>query len=333
MKKTYSGIVLLALSGVMVMQSCVPNRKYQELTAEKNTVESENITLREANEDLTTKYNETLSENELAQEKLKGLKSDTTILGTSLRHMTEKYDKINQLNEIMTAKSSALLQESIDENKELLAELDVTRQQLLNKEDLLNVLEADLNEKEANLNKISADLESKAQRVSELEELLEAQQSAVNSLRDKVEKALLGFTGDGLTIEKKNGKVYVSLEANLLFPSGSTLINAEGKEALIELAKAIQDQSDLEIVVEGHTDTDKMNSATHPKDNWELSVLRATSVVKLMTANSTLDPKILSASGKSEYIPVDPSDKSKNRRIEIILSPNLDELFKIIEGE
>ncbi|MFK7757042.1 MAG: OmpA family protein [Flavobacteriales bacterium] len=333
MTKIFSRMALLAISGVVIMQSCVPNRKYQELTAEKNTVESDNIALREANEDLTTKYNETMSENDMLDEKLKGLKSDTTILGTSLRHMTEKYDKINQLNEIMTAKSSALLQESIDENKELLAELDITRQALLTKEDLLNVLEADLNEKEANLNQISSDLEEKAQRVSELEELLEAQQSAVNSLRDKVEQALLGFTGDGLTIEKKNGKVYVSLEANLLFPSGSTVINAEGKQALIELAKAIQDQSDLEIIVEGHTDTDKMSSASHPKDNWELSVLRATSVVKLMTSNSTLDPKILSASGKSEYVPVNPSDKSKNRRIEIILSPNLDELFQIIEGE
>lgn len=317
---------------MLTYQSCVPHRKHQELTTEKSTIEAHNVTLRENNEALTTNMNETKSENEVLSEQIKGLKSDTTIMGTSLRHMIEKYDKINQLNEIMTAKSSALLQESIDENKELLAELDVTRQQLLNKEDMLNALETDLNEKEANLNAISSDLEEKAQRVQELEELLEAQKSALTSLKNRVSAALLGFEGEGLTVEQKNGKIYVSLEANLLFPSGSTVINTDGKKALIDLAKAIEDQSDLEIIVEGHTDTDKMNSPNIPKDNWELSVLRATSVVKIMTANSTLKPQVLSASGRSEYIPIDPADKSKNRRIEIILSPNLDELFKIING-
>lgn len=332
MRKIYSQSICVAIGSVFLLQSCVPNRKYQELTTEKSTIETQNVALRESNEALTTSSNESSAENELLSERLKGLRSDTTIMGTSLRHMTEKYDKINQLNEIMTAKSTALLKESIDENKELLAELDITREQLLNKEDMLNVLEADLNEKEANLNALSSDLESKAKRVEELEALLEAQQSAVNSLKDKVSAALLGFEGKGLTVEQKNGKVYVSLEANLLFPSGSTVINTAGKKALIDLAKAVEDQSDLEIIVEGHTDTDKMSSPNIPRDNWELSVLRATSVVKIMTANSALNPQILSASGKSEYVPIDPEDKSKNRRIEIILSPNLDELFKIING-
>lgn len=332
MKKTYSCSAAILIGLTLIFQSCVPQRKYLELTTEKTTMETDNEALRENNEALTTKFNETKSDNDLMSEQLKGLKSDTTIMGTSLRQMTGKYDKINQLNEIMSAKSNALLQESIDENKELLVELDVTRQQLLNKEDMLNLLEADLNEKGANLDALSIDLQAKSARVNELEQLLEAQQTAVNSLKDKVSAALLGFEGEGLTVEQKNGKVYVSLEANLLFPSGSTVINNDGKQALIDLAKAVEDQSDLEIIVEGHTDTDKMNSPNHPKDNWELSVLRATSVVKIMTANSTIKPDILSASGKSEYVPVDPSDKSKNRRIEIILSPNLDELFKIIEG-
>ncbi len=332
MRKTYGYTAMLILGLMFIFQSCVPNRKYQELSTEKTTIETDNVTLRENNETMTTQINETKAENEIMNEKLEGLKSDTTILGTSLRHMTGQYNKINELNDIMSAKSSALLKESIDENKELLLELDVTRQLLLNKEDMLNLLEADLNEKSANLDALSSDLESKSARVYELEQLLEAQQTAVNSLKDKVSNALLGFEGKGLTVEQKNGKVYVSLEANLLFPSGSTVINLDGKQALIDLAKAVEDQSDLEIIVEGHTDTDKMNSPSHPRDNWELSVLRATSVVKIMTANSAIKPSILSASGKSEYVPVDSSDKSKNRRIEIILSPNLDELFKIIEG-
>ena len=123
----------------------------------------------------------------------------------------------------------------------------------------------------------------------------------------------------------------MSLEAKLLFPSGSTSINEEGKKALIDLAKAIENEADLEVIVEGHTDTDKIRSNTIPSDNWELSVLRATAVVKIMVNNSAVEPKILSASGRSEYHPVDEEDKSKNRRIEIILSPNLNELFDLIE--
>ncbi len=125
---------------------------------------------------------------------------------------------------------------------------------------------------------------------------------------------------------------YVSLEAKLLFPSGSTVIDAEGKRALIDLANAIEGQSDMEIIVEGHTDTDALRSTSIPRDNWELSVLRATAVVKIMTENSKVSPLILSASGRSEYHPVDPEDKARNRRIEIIISPNLNELFEIIDN-
>ena len=324
--------LILVILTVAVLSSCVPNRQYIDLKTEKLQVETENVSLRENNESLSSKWNETEAENTLLSEQKAGLESDTTILGNSLRHMTDKYDKINQLNEILTEKSTSLLQESIDENKALLAELDKTREELLEKEDELNILAADLNSKEESLNKISAELNEKAERVTELESLLEEQRAAVTALREKVSRALLNFEGKGLTIEERNGKLYVSLEANLLFPSGSTVISEEGKKALIELALAIQGQSDLEIIVEGHTDTDKMNSPNIPRDNWELSVLRATSVVKIMTENSSLDPKILSASGKSEYVPKDASDKSKNRRIEIVLSPNLDELFEIIGG-
>jgi len=165
-----------------------------------------------------------------------------------------------------------------------------------------------------------------------LEALIAAQEEAANALRAKVTDALLGFADKGLSIEQKNGKVYVSLEAKLLFPSGSTKIDPEGQKALIDLAKAIENQSELEIVVEGHTDTDKIRSNDIPRDNWELSVLRATAVVKIMEENSEINPKILAASGRSEFHPVDEEDKAKNRRIEIILAPNLNELFEIIEG-
>lgn len=123
------------------------------------------------------------------------------------------------------------------------------------------------------------------------------------------------------------------MEAKLLFASGSTTVEPNGKNALIELAKVLEKESELEIIVEGHTDSDKINSPTHPSSNWELSVLRATSVIDIMLANSAMNPSQLMAAGRSEFHPVDPTDKSKNRRIEIIISPNLNELFEIISND
>jgi len=116
----------------------------------------------------------------------------------------------------------------------------------------------------------------------------------------------------------------------LLFSSGSTVVETEGKKALIDLAKVLETEKEVEIVVEGHTDTDKFTSSASPRNNWELSVLRSTAVVEIMTANSKMNPVQLMAAGRSEYIPVDVKDKAKNRRIEIIISPNLNELFEII---
>src|SRR5690606_26261440 len=145
-------------------------------------------------------------------------------------------------------------------------------------------------------------------------------------LKQKVANALKGFENRGLTVNEKNGKIYVSLEAKLLFASGSTKVEEEGKKALVELAKVLENEKDLEIIVEGHTDIDKLVSSVHPKNNWELSVLRSTSVIEILLANSKMDPTQLMAGGRSEFIPVDPNDKAKNRRIEIIISPNLNEL-------
>ena len=142
-----------------------------------------------------------------------------------------------------------------------------------------------------------------------------------------------GFENRGLTVNEKNGKIYVSLEAKLLFASGSTKVEEEGKKALVELSKVLESEKDLEVIVEGHTDTDKLASASHPKNNWELSVLRATSVIEIMLANSKMNPKQLMAGGRSEFLPVDPNDKAKNRRIEVIISPNLNELYQILEGK
>jgi chemotaxis protein MotB len=124
----------------------------------------------------------------------------------------------------------------------------------------------------------------------------------------------------------------VSLEAKLLFPSGSTVVNPEGKKALLDLASVIAASQDLEVIVEGHTDTDALRSAAIPRNNWELSVLRATAVVEILTRDGKVAPEVLTAAGRSEYHPVDETDKARNRRIEIVLAPDLDALFEIIRN-
>lgn len=324
-------ITLFALS-VLFLASCVTARKYEELDARKTEYESENTQLRKTNDELLTNNTELEAQFGDINKRIASLESDTTLLGTSLRHLRGQYDKINELNDILMNKNSKMLNDMNAENRKLLEDLQETRTELLQKEDALRELEATLNEKEANLDEVSEQLKTREQRVNELEDLLAKQEAAANALRDKIQQALLGFQDKGLSVETRNGKVYVSMEAKLLFPSGSTSINSEGRKALIDLAKAIQDQADMEIIVEGHTDTDALRSSTIPSDNWELSVLRATAVVKIMTENSSIQPQVLAASGRSEFHPVDPEDKARNRRIEVIISPNLNDLFQIIEN-
>lgn len=320
----------LALGLTLLLGSCVSGRQYEELAVKKNALENENNALVAQNEKLTTANREMEASMADMEERMQGLQNDTMMLGTSLRTMQRQYDKINQLNELLGTKNSALLQEAAEENRKLLEELDVTRNELQTKEDRLNALEKDLNAQEANLNEMSSELESRESRVKELEAAMAKKDEAAEALRKKVANALLGFKDKGLSVEERDGHVYVSMEAKLLFPSGSTVVSTEGREALNDLAKAVEGQSDLEIIVEGHTDTDKIRSNDIPSNNWELSVLRATSVIEIMMANSNIDPQILSASGRSEYHPLDADDKARNRRIEVILSPNLGELYDII---
>ena len=154
---------------------------------------------------------------------------------------------------------------------------------------------------------------------------------AMKGIKERVSKALVGFEGKGLTVQQREGKIYVSLENKLLFPSGSTVVDQQGRDALQKLAKAIENEKDLNILVEGHTDTDKVLPGASYKDNWDLSVMRATSVVRILQEGTRLDPKRVTAGGRGEYIPLDPNDKAKNRRIEIILAPDLRELYDLVK--
>lgn len=199
----------------------------------------------------------------------------------------------------------------------------------------INKLSGNVDKLSGDLNKLSDDLKLREQRLREVEEILKKRDAATEALKNKLQKALLGFTENGLTVEVKNGKVYVSLTDKLLFSSGSIVIDEKGKQALQALAKVLNTQPDINVAVEGHTDNQKVINLGQIKDNWDLSVLRATSVVRFLTEQQKIPAVRLTATGKGQYQPIDAANtseaRSKNRRIEIVLSPKLDELYNLIK--
>lgn len=185
------------------------------------------------------------------------------------------------------------------------------------------------------INKLAEDLKKREVRLKEVEEVLKKRDEATNALKEKLQMALLGFQQSGLSVDIRNGKVYVSLTDKLLFSTGSIIIDDKGKLALQELAKVLKTQPEINISVEGHTDNQKVNNLGQIKDNWDLSVLRATSVVRYLTDVEKVDNERITATGKGEFQSLatgsSPEIRSKNRRIEIVLSPKLDELYNLIK--
>lgn len=195
-------------------------------------------------------------------------------------------------------------------------------------------LENDLLSSSGKADRLATDLAAREQRLREVEEVLRKRDEASEALKNKLQQALLGFKESGLGIDIRNGKVYVSLTDKLLFPSGSIVIDKRGLEVLTELAKVLKTQPEINIAVEGHTDDQRVSNLGQIKDNWDLSVLRATSVVRFLTATEQVNPVRLTATGKGQYQPIDQEEtaeaRSKNRRIEIVLSPKLDEIYEMI---
>jgi len=325
-----SGIVAVLLSSLIF--SCVSPRIVEDLKKKNERCEVDNASLKKQNEDLATKNNEMIAELEDLRAKMKGLVRDTSILGSSLSKMAKNYDQINDLYELLLQKNRELLAGNVQQTGNLMSKLQMTEADLQKREDELRLLERKLNKKKSALDAAQAQLKEREARVNELEQIIEDKDKAVT-----VAAALKGYEGKGLTIEQKNGKVYVSMEAKLLFASGSIKVDTKGKSALVKLAKVLEESEDVDILVEGHTDTDKFQNASGGiKDNWDLSVLRATAVVKIMRENSKIAPARLTAAGRGPHFPVDMGTskeaKAKNRRIEVILTPDLDELFKLLES-
>jgi chemotaxis protein MotB len=316
-------IVLLLLSASFV--ACVPARKYEEANNRAKAMQAEVETANAQSMEARTRMDEMSSELNEFKKRNGELQRDTTVLGTSLRQMTKQYDKINTLNNELLDKYNMLLAGDRSENRKLLTDLEAVRLDLMNKEDSVNAMAKQVSEKQAAL----ADREAK---LAELQKEIAAKDSAMASLKGRVSRALSGFEGKGLTVEQRNGRIYVSMDNKLLFPSGSAVVDSKGRDAISQLAKAIENEKDLSILVEGHTDTDKISAGSSYKDNWDLSVARATSVVRIIQESSKVDPVRVTAAGRGEYVPVDPNDKAKNRRIEVVLIPDLKELYNMVKN-
>lgn len=314
----------LALYGlVFLIVACVPAKKYNELVEREKACSEELQKFKTAAISFEDKSKELESRLIVLQNDISNLKEDTTQLGEKYKLLQVQYDRLVLQNLEIEKRLEQDKQTRIKQTGTLQKDLDTKNLELQRKEDALLDLEKELKTKQ-NL------LAEREKRVSELEEALKRKDEGIKALKNKVAAALRAYENSGLTVVEKKGRIYVSLDAKLLFKSGSTIVEEQGKKAIVDLAKVLEKEKDMEIIVEGHTDSDKLESATHPKSNWELSVLRATSIVEIMVSSSKLNPANLMAAGRGEFHPIDTKDKAKNRRIEIIISPNLNALFELI---
>lgn len=311
-------IVLLLILPFLITSCIVSKKKFDDVLAQKIKSEGEladrTKQLEEANTSIT-RLNETLTK----------LKQDTTDLNESYRATSRKLADLNKEYEQLNSYYKNLLNSSGKLNRDVAQQRD----QLLAIQDNLD--------KTRKLNdSLNVSLAEREKKVKELEQILANKDKAVQNLKDKISNALLNFKENDLTVKVKNGKVYVSLAEQLLFGSGSIEVDGKGVSALQQLAKAIKDQNDIQITIEGHTDNVPISKkSSYMQDNWDLSVMRATSITKILT-KAGVAAKQITASGKGEYSPLaandTPQNKQKNRRTEIIITPNLDELFKILES-
>jgi len=295
---------------------------------ERDEFKAENINFEMKNRELEAKISQYEKQISSIEGEIESLTAKKDKALEDLSKMTTRY------NEMQTAQED-LIRGNVKETQKLLSELQTAQAALQKKEDLLTQLEETLDAKKASLDELTYELEKRNARMLELEKILDAQKQIVQDLKNKVSEALLGFENNGLTVTMKNGKVYVSLDEELLFKSASWEIDANGRNALRKLAAVLARNPDIQITIEGHTDNVPYNPGSGQlKDNWDLSVKRATTVVRTLLDGTGINPKRLTASGRSEYMPVDARNtadaRQKNRRTEVILTPDLTPLYELI---
>ncbi|MGL2993058.1 OmpA family protein [Flavobacterium sp. TSSA_36] len=307
-KKTFLGLTLLFLAS-----SCVSKKIYNELENKLANLQKEHADLTNENGELQKAKTQLESENEGLTSELNKTKSDLEKLKADYAAAQNKFKVLQDSYVALEKNSGEALQTNLKKNHELLAELDAKSKALAIEKERLS---------------------KSAQRLQELEDLIAAKEAAMKNLKETLSKALNGFEGKGLTVEQKNGKVYVSMENKLLFNSGSWAVGSEGKKAVVEVAKVLGDNPDIAVLIEGHTDDDGFKGSGPIADNWDLSTKRATAIVAILSENKKVNKQNLTAAGRSEYAPLmsnaTAEGKAKNRRIEIILTPRLDEISKML---
>lgn len=339
MKKHFKLQSIVILLSIMV--ACVPARKYEELQEKYTNCENDKTSCKEDLKnthisDSICKIQNKVSEMQLEKARLDSIEIHTIHDKTKVlyKDLSDTYERLLKYNQNENDKFNGDLRDMEKKKNATQAELDIKEASLNKLKDELTGLQKDLKNREQKMQQLQTDLVSREAKVNELQQVINAKDSAVNALKNNLTQALLGFKDAGLEVNIKDGKVYVSLSEQLLFASGSTVVDKKGKEAIVKLASILSQQPDINILVEGHTDDVPMNGV-QIKDNWDLSVLRANSIVRILSGEGKIDPKRIISSGRSEYLPLDPGKnaeaRKKNRRTEIILSPNLDKLMKLLE--
>lgn len=309
----------LLLSLLLLLASCVTTKKYNALETEKNVIQEELNRVKgviQEKQKLSDQYVQLASQHRQNTRDLEEMTAKYKAVDKGYQELNRRYDECLLQNRDLLATSST-------EIKQLTERLAQQREELDRRSRYLDSLSRELQYQGSKMDEWQG-------KITELQSALASKDAKVAELRNKVNTALLGFTAAELTVTEKNGKLYVSLSQNLLFKSASDRIDPKGQQALQQLAKVLTANPEIEVTVEGHTDTD--GTADY---NWDLSTSRATSVVKLL-ASSGVEQKRMTAAGRSYFYPIAPNDtaenKSKNRRVEIILSPRLDELYQIIRN-
>ncbi len=300
----------------VLLSSCVVSKKkYDDVNSKKSALE---VDKHEAEEEVKvmTVENQRLNKQLMgANAAIDSLAKDKLLMGQRYQEMTQNYDMLTQASKA----DAQRLSKQMKNLSNLKIELEDKNQTLKAERVKIDSLENGLKKRE--------------ERIQELEELINEQEEKVARIKNTISKALLSFNDDELTVNLKDGKVYISMSEKLLFKSGSYSIDKKGIDALAKLGKSLKGNSTFDVVVEGHTDDVPFKGKGVIKDNWDLSVLRATAIVRTLV-NSGVPPAIISASGRSKYLPKvkgkDAASRAKNRRTEIIVAPRLNDLYQII---
>lgn len=313
--------LLLAFTFLFLI-SCVSSKKFNQLNGNYQDCQRTVQSLKEQNQVLNSKNTELQSKINKQLQDIETLSAQLKEVSQNLEESNSDNKQIKQFNADLEKQLASLKTGSSEEIARLMNKLQDTQTDLQKREEILKAAQNELAQR--------------SQRLQELEEILRQKDEAVKQLKQKVMDALVGFNNKGLTIQEKNGKVYVSLEEQLLFKTGQWVVDPKGQQALSNLASVLSQNPDINILIEGHTDNVPMKGSGEVKDNWDLSVMRATAVTRILLKNKDIDPKRITSAGRGEFFPIDEAStteaRQKNRRTEIILTPRLDEIFKILEN-